>query len=60
MKTNYVTKVDSGIEGRVYVTGFGINVLIPKNQLQEMINKGFVEGFTKPYLNQFQKDNVND
>lgn len=60
MKTNYVTKVDSGIEGRVYVTGFGINVLIPKNQLQEMINKGFVEGFTKPYLNQLQKDNVND
>lgn len=60
MKTKYVTKVDSGIEGRVYVTGFGINVLIPKNQLQEMINKGFVEGFTKPYLSHSKKDYVDD
>lgn len=60
MKKDYVSKVNSGIEGRIYVTGFGINVLIPKTQLQEMIDKGFVEGFTKPYLNQFQKDSVND
>ncbi len=51
MKKNYVTKIESNIKNRVYVTGFGINVLIHKSQLEEMKAKGFVEGYTKPYLN---------
>jgi len=51
MKKDYVTKIDSGIKGRVYVTGFGINILIPESDLEEMKSKGFIEGYTKPYLN---------
>ena len=49
-KTSYVTKVNSNIKGRVYVTGFGINILIPESDLEEMKSKGFIEGYTKPYL----------
>ena len=49
-KTSYVTKIDSGVKGRVYVTGFGINILIPESDLEEMKSRGFVEGYTKPYL----------
>ena len=49
MKKDYVTKIDSGIKGRVYVTGFGINILIPESDLEEMKSRGFVEGYTKPY-----------
>ena len=48
-KTSYVTKVNSNIKGRVYVTGFGINILIPESDLEEMKSRGFVEGYTKPY-----------
>ena len=51
MKKDYVTKIDSGIKGRVYVTGFGINILIPESDLEEMKSRGFVEGYTKPYHN---------
>ena len=49
MKKDYVTKIESGIKGRVYVTGFGINILIPESDLEEMKSRGFVEGYTKPY-----------
>ena len=55
MSQEYVTKVKSNQKGRVYVTGFGINVLIPVKYLEEYKKKGFVEGYTKPYLNQLKE-----
>ncbi len=59
MKKDYVTKVKSGIKGRIYVTGFGINILIPESDLEEMKSRGFVEGYTKPY-HHFQKEKDQD
>ena len=60
MSQEYVTKVKSNQKGRVYVTGFGINVLIPVQHLEEYKQKGFVEGYTKPYLNQLKETHDND
>jgi len=60
MKTNYVTKVKSPVNGRVYVTGFGINILIPESDLEEMKEKGFVEGYTRPYLHLKDKNKEED
>ena len=59
MKKDYVTKIDSGIKGRVYVTGFGINILIPESDLEEMKSRGFVEGYTRPY-NHFKEKEEKD
>ena len=59
MKKDYVTKVNSGIKGRIYVTGFGINILIPESDLEEMKEKGFVEGYTKPYHHFEDKEKEN-
>lgn len=50
MKKDYVSNIKSGIKGRIYVTGFGINILIPEEDLEEMKSRGFVEGYTKPYI----------
>ena len=55
MKKDYVSKLNANFNDRIYVTDFGINVLIPKSQLEEMKSKGFVEGFTKPYINEIKE-----
>ncbi len=55
MSQKYVNKVKSNQKDRVYVTGFGINVLIPIKYLEEYKQRGFIEGYTKPYLNQLKE-----
>ena len=49
MKKDYVSDVKSNVENRVYVTGYGINVLIPSSHIEEFKKKGYVVGYTKPY-----------
>ena len=59
MSQEYVTKVKSNQEGRVYSI-LSINLfLIFLQYLEEYKQKGFVEGYTKPYLNHLKEKHNN-
>jgi len=48
----YVFKnFSTGIKGYVYMTNLAVNISVKEEEIEDYINKGYMLGYCKPYIN---------